>query len=228
MVFMSWVLGLLLGASAATATPTPTPTLPPASPSTEGLSAPTTLSHRASDIWRALERSSWVAERDPAVKPNGKVLYAVTFRSCPTCAAFKAAELDGLLKAGVEVRWVLYARRDRDGKARSKPGERAMVAELWLTRNADLMNRWWTADDLDAFYQSSALPPLADGDSQREAALAQSRALVDSLSGLLKDNSLDMAIPALFWREGPETKAYIGYDASGFALARTKLRAPAP
>jgi hypothetical protein len=186
-----------------------------------------TLSVRTSDIWRTLDRAAWVAERDPAVKPNGKVLYAITFRSCPTCAAFKAAEHDALLQAGVEIRWIVYARRDREGKPRSKTGERAVVAELWLTRDPGLMARWWQADDLDAFYSRPDLPALADGDPQREAALARSRALVDQMSGLLADNDLDMAIPALIWREGPKTKAFIGYSADGFAQARAFLTAPA-
>lgn len=222
MVLLSWITVLTLGMSEVLTRPAQS-----ASPEPEGLSAPAVLSQRDADIWLALERSSWIAERDHSVKSNGKIVYAVTFRSCPTCAAFKAAEHDVLLKAGVEIRWVLYARRDRDGKARSKPGERAMVAELWLTRNPGLMNRWWAADDLDAFYQTETLPPSADGDARREGALAQSRALVDTLSGLLKDNKLDMAIPALFWREGTKTKAYIGYTASGFAPARAYLVAPA-
>jgi hypothetical protein len=193
---------------------------------TEGLAAPAAVTQRADDIWRTLERAAWTAERDARVRPNGKVLYAVTFRSCPTCAAFKAAEYDVLMRAGVEVRWIMYARRDREGKPRSKPGERAMIAALWLERDAGLMQRWWAADDLDAFYASAASPPLADGDPRREAALAQSRAFVDKLSGLLADNDLDMAIPTLIWREGSKTKVYIGYTADGFAPVRAALTSP--
>lgn len=188
---------------------------------------PQTLTQHADNIWRALESASWVPQRDPSVPPNGKIVYAVSFRSCPTCAAFKAAEYEALMKAGVEVRWIMYARRDQNGKPRSKPGERSMVAALWLNRDAGLMERWWAADDLDAFYNASGLPPAADGDLQREGAVAQSRAFVDRLSGLLDDNQVDMAIPALFWREGAVTKVSIGYSAQGFAPARAFLTAPA-
>jgi hypothetical protein len=193
---------------------------------TEGLSAPAALTVKVDAIWRTLDRAAWIAERDASVKPNGKVLYAVTFRSCPTCAAFKAAEYDALLKAGVEIRWIMYARRDRDGKARSKPGERAMIAALWITRDADLMARWWAAEDLDAFYNSPDLPPAPEGDPQREGALAQSRATVESLSGLFADNGVDLAIPTLIWREGTQTRAYVGYTAAGFTDARAFLTAP--
>lgn len=193
---------------------------------TEGLGAPVAVTQRADEIWRTLDRASWTAERDARVAPSGKILYAVTFRSCPTCAAFKAAEYDALMRAGVEVRWIMYARRDREGKARSKPGERAMIAALWLERDGNLMQRWWAADDLDAFYSSAKLPPLADGDPKREGALAQSRAFVDRLSGLLTDNNLDMAIPTLIWREGGQTKVYIGYSQRGFADARAFLTGP--
>lgn len=192
----------------------------------EGLRAPAVISVRADDIWRTLEGASWVSARDPSVKANGKIVYAITFRSCPTCAAFKAAEYDGLMKSGVEVRWIMYARRDRDGKPRSKPGERAMIAELWLRRDKDLLNAWWAAEDLDSFYVSSAVPPAAEGDPRRQGALAQSRALVDRLSGLLKENSLEMAIPALIWREAGKTKVYIGYTSEGFAPGRAFLTAP--
>jgi hypothetical protein len=192
----------------------------------EGLAAPATLTARAPEIWQTLERAAWAAERDASVKPNGKVLYAVTFRSCPTCAAFKAAEYDVLMRAGVEVRWIMYARRDREGKARSKPGERAMIAELWLGRDAQLMQQWWAAEDLDAFYNRPGMPRLAEGDTRREGALAQSRAFVDRLSGLLADNTLDMAIPTLVWRENGQTKVYIGYTAQGFGGARAFLTAP--
>lgn len=188
-------------------------------------SEPATVSVRAGDVWHALERAAWFAERDASVKPNGKIVYAVSFRSCPTCAAFKAAEHDALLKAGVELRWIMYARRDRDGKARSKPGERSMVAELWLNRDAELMNRWWAADDLDAFYRADDLPPSADGDARREGAVAQSRALVDTLSGIFEENAIDMAIPTLIWREGSQTKVSVGYSSDGFAPARAYLTA---
>jgi hypothetical protein len=202
------------------------PLVPPAH-GADDMAAPATLTARAPEIWQTLERAAWIAERGAGVKPSGKILYAVTFRSCPTCAAFKAAEHDAILAAGTEVRWIMYARRDRDGKARSKPGERAMIAALWLERDANLMNRWWQADDLDAFYNRADLPPPADGDPRREGALAQSRAVVDRLSGLLEDNAVDMAIPALFWREGSQTKAYIGYTQAGFGPARAYLTAPA-
>jgi hypothetical protein len=197
----------------------------PAAQPKQGLSAPATISQSADGIWRTLDRAAWVAERDPTVKPNGKVVYAVSFRSCPTCAAFKAAEHDALLKAGVELRWIMYARRDRDGKARSKPGERSMVAELWLNRDAELMNRWWAADDLDAFYRADDLPPSADGDVRREGAVARSRALVDTLSGIFEENAIDMAIPTLIWREGAQTKVSVGYSSDGFAPARAYLTA---
>jgi hypothetical protein len=194
--------------------------------STEGLAAPVAITKRADDIWRTVERAAWTAEADARVKSNGKVLYAVTFRSCPTCAAFKAAEYDKLMRAGVEVRWIMYARRDRDGKPRSKPGERAIIAALWLDRDPQLMQRWWAAEDLDAFYNSPGLPPLADGDPRREGALAQARAFVDTLSGQFADNGLDLAIPTLIWREGGQTKVYIGYTASGFTAGRAFLTAP--
>lgn len=199
---------------------------PPSPRTTEGLAAPVAIIHRVDDIWRTLDRAAWASERDASVKPNGKVLYAVTFRSCPTCAAFKAAEYDALMRAGVEVRWIMYARRDREGKARSKPGERAMIAELWLERDANLMQQWWAAEDLDAFYNRPDMPRLAEGDPRREGALAQSRAFVDRLSGLLADNKLDMAIPTLVWRENGQTKVYIGYTAQGFGGARAFLTAP--
>jgi hypothetical protein len=204
------------------------PSAPPAAPSveTEGLATPAVVSVHADEVWRTLERAHWVAERDASVRPNGKVLYVVTFRSCPTCAAFRGAEYDALLKAGVEVRWILYARQDRDGKPRSKPGERAMVAALWQGRDPKLMAAWWAAEDLDAFYAQPGLPPLAESAPALLGALAQSRALVTRLSGLFDDNKLDMAIPTLVWRQAGQVRAYIGYNQAGFGPARAFLTGP--
>jgi hypothetical protein len=187
------------------------------------MAAPAIVKTNAEDIWRTLEKAAWVPERDSAVKPSGKVLYAVAFRSCPTCAAFRAAELPLLMKAGVEVRWIVYARPDEDGRVRSKPGERAMVAALWRDRDPKLLADWWAAEDLNAYYARTDLPPSPDNDPKAQALLARAVDTVYSLSDLLAPNQVEMAIPALFWRENGVPKVYIGHDSKGFAPARAFL-----
>lgn len=186
----------------------------------EGMAAPVALTAKADEIAALFEKASWVH------KPGqtGPVLYVLVFRSCPTCAAFKAAEYERLLAAGVDVRWIAYARADREGKPRSKPGERAMVAELWLNRRYEDLTRWY-AKAPDAFYAEDALPPDADAEPARTAALAASRTLVTTLDALYQENGLDLAIPTLLWKQDGQWMTYIGYSEKGFAPARAFLTA---
>jgi hypothetical protein len=120
----------------------------------------------------------------------------VGYRSCEDCVRFKAEEVPKLLKAGVDVRVIEIARRDKNGIAKSTPAERATVAELWLGRNWALAERW-DQTPIDA-WTAAGIPP-ADGDMARTAVVEASRNLVDQLTPLLKDNGINFAYPTLIW-----------------------------
>jgi hypothetical protein len=153
---------------------------------------------------------------------EGPVLYVLSFRSCTTCAAFKEAELHGLEEAGVDVRWILYTRRDREDRQRSLPGERAVQAELWLMRDWSLFEDWYAVDPA-TYYETAELPPSADDDPARTAVVEEARALVDRLAQLYAENGVDLYIPALLWQEDGEWKTYVGYEESSFAPVRAAL-----
>lgn len=172
---------------------------------------------RADDIAAIYENAPWVSAGN-----DGPVLYVISFRSCPTCLAFKEAELHGLMDAGVDVRWIIYARRNREGRERSSPAERAVQAELWLTRDWHLFEEWYAVDP-SVYYETADLPPLADGDPVREAAVEEARALVDTLADLYDENEIDLYIPALLWQEDGEWRTYVGYEETSFAPVRETL-----
>jgi len=152
---------------------------------------PHTITKHQAEITRILERSGWVSNQGT----RGK-LYMISFRSCPDCIRFKTEEFPRLHKAGVDTRVILVARRDVNGLARSTAAERATVAELWVNRRWDLLERW-NAAPVEA-WSAPGIPP-ADGDIARGAVVEASRKMVEDLTPLLKDNGVKFAYPALIW-----------------------------
>ncbi len=179
---------------------------------------PVAIEARADEVGPLLEGAGWVH----AGEARGPALYVVGFRSCPTCLALKAGEFARLEAAGVDIRAIVYARADRDGKPRSKPAERAMVAELWATRSADLY-RAWHAMEPDVYYETETLPPPADGDAERTALVEKGRALVKTLDEICAANGVEMAVPALFWREDGRWFVSIGYDEAAFPATFARI-----
>lgn len=179
--------------------------------------APVAVTQRADELAALLSAA-------PFVPGNGgaRVLYTVGFRSCPDCIALKKAMYERFAAAGVDVRKIVYARADRDGKPRSKPGERAMVAEIALTRDPALYERWFVTDP-DAFYATEKLPPAADGDAARMALVDAGRALVEQLSGICEANGVDMAVPALFWQEDGVWQVYVGFEPQRFEAVAARI-----
>jgi hypothetical protein len=152
---------------------------------------PHTITHNQQEIAAKLEQAGWVS---PGKKD--KVLYMVSFRSCPDCLRFKAEEFPAIRAAGVETRVIEVARRDVNGIAKSTPAERATVAELWINRDYRLMERWESVP-ADAWTAPGLKP--ADGDAARTAVIEAGRTLVDDLQKLAKPNGIDFAYPFLVW-----------------------------
>lgn len=205
-----WLLTALLLAPAAWAEP---PALPAASETNpeEAMPIPVRITARGAELGALLEGAGWVR------KGTGRVpVYAVGFRSCPDCIAQKMEAGEALETAGADLRFIVYARGDgENGKPRSKPGERAMVAELWKYRDYNLYRAWY-ATDPDSYYATEDLPPSADSDPQRMAYVEKSRAFVEALSGILRDNGVELYVPALFWRENGVWMVYVGYNPATF------------
>lgn len=196
------------------------PTVPAAQTGFDGEAdaGPFWVVERAGELAAALEAAPFVRRG-----ADGPALYMVGFRTCPSCLAFKAAEQDRLDALGIDIRYIVYARADRDGESRSRPEERAIVAELALNRDYDLYTSWYAVSPGE-FYQTAELPVPADGDPARTAALDDLRALVsDVIAPIVEANGGEMAVPAFFWQEKGGWRGAIGYSEEGFRPVRDAL-----
>jgi len=177
----------------------------------EAAAAPVAITIHADELGALLEGAGWVHKGDARVP-----LYTVGFRSCPDCVAQHLGAYAKLEAAGADIRKILYARADSaEGKPRSKPGERAMIAELWKTRDYATYARWFETDPA-TFYDTEPLPPDADSDPERAALVEKGRAFMTSLNEILKANGVDTYVPAIFWQENGVWQVYIGYDPNTF------------
>ncbi len=174
--------------------------------------------HQA-EIQKLLDSASWVSAGG-----GGPPLYIVGYRDSAAMQRYEREEIDKLRAGGVEARIIVFARADREGLTQSTAAERATVAELWLTRDWTLYQRWtatparqWTAAGI----------PMADGNIARSAVVEAGREFVDQLSGLLKDAGLQTRYPLIIWRDRDGfLKACACADARSWAFIRDDLDAP--
>ena len=152
---------------------------------------PKTITRNQAEISALLKASGWVS---PGLA--GPKLYMVSYRTCGDCIRFKREEIPGLVAKGVDTRVIEIARRDVNGLSKSTPAERATVAQLWLTRDWKLAERW---DAVPAEAWAAPGVPPADGDMARTAVVESGRDLVDRLKPLLKANGVKFAYPTLIW-----------------------------
>jgi hypothetical protein len=150
----------------------------------------TVVKHQA-EIAAILQSSGWVSPGLP-----GKKLYMVSFRTCPDCIRFKEEQFPDLHAKNVDTRVIEVARRDYNGVPKSTPVERATVAQLWITRDWKLMERW---ESIPADAWKAPGIPAADGDAARTSVVESGRVMVDKLTPLLKDNGVNFAYPLLVW-----------------------------
>lgn len=174
--------------------------------------------HQA-EIQKLLDQASWVSGGG-----GGQPLYIVGYRDSAAMQRYEREEIDKLRAGGVEARIIVFARADREGLTQSTAAERATVAELWLTRDWTLYQRWtatparqWTAAGI----------PMADGNMARSAVVEAGREFVTELSGLLQDAGLSTRYPLIIWRDRDGfLKACACSDARSWAFIRDDLDAP--
>ncbi len=151
---------------------------------------PKTLEHEA-EIAALLDSAGWVS---PGLSKD-KVLYMVSWQSCPPCLVYERDEFPKLHAAGVDTRVIVYARATS-----STPQERAGVAELWKNRSWELWKQFvhvptsaWTAE---------GLPP--DTVPERAALVAKSQDFADKMRVLMSENGIGtrehLNLPTLIWR----------------------------
>jgi len=154
---------------------------------------PVTITRNQAEIQQLLDASPYLsAER------GGVPIWIVGYRDSAATQAFAGPEAERLRAGGIEPRILLFARPDRDGIAQSTAAERATVAELWLSRDWALYERWmatspanWTAAGL----------PAADGSPVRMAVVERSRELSAELAALLRDAGVPTRWPLVLWRD---------------------------
>lgn len=154
---------------------------------------PVTITRNQADIQQLLDASPYLsAER------GGVPIWIVGYRDSAATQGFVGTEADRLRAGGIEPRILLFARPDRDGVAQSTAAERATVAELWLSRDWSLFERWmatspanWTAAGL----------PAADGNPVRTAVVEGAREVSAELSVLLEDAGVSTRWPLVLWRD---------------------------
>lgn len=180
---------------------------------------PVTVQRNQASIQRLLDESSWISAGG-----GGQPLYIVGYRDSAAMQRYEREEVPKLRAAGVEARIILFARPDREGLAQSTAAERATVAELWLTRDWTLYQRWtatpvrnWTAAGI----------PAADGNLARGAVVEAGRSFAAGLAEKLNEEGLQTRYPLILWRD-PEgfMKACACSDPRSWAFIRDDLDAP--
>lgn len=180
---------------------------------------PVTISHNQAEVQQLLDEASWVSDGS-----GGQALYIVTYRDSASAHRYERDEVAKLKAAGIETRYILFARPDLEGAAQSTAAERATVAELWLTRDWPLYERWmatpansWTAAGL----------PQADGNLARTAVVEAGRRFDERLSQLLKASGVKISYPLILWRdENGFLKACGCADRRAWAFIRDDVGAP--
>jgi hypothetical protein len=151
---------------------------------------PKTLEHEA-EIAALLDGAGWVA---PGLSKD-KVLYMVSWQSCPPCLVYERDEFPKLHAAGVDTRVIVYARASS-----STPQERAGVAELWKNRSWELWKQFVHVPTSD--WTAEGLPP--DTVPERAALVAKSQDFADKMRVLMSENGIGtrehLNLPTLIWR----------------------------
>lgn len=180
---------------------------------------PVTVTRHQGAIQTLLDGSGWVSAGG-----GGRQLWVVGYRDSAAMQRYEQQEGPKLRAAGVDVRIVLFARPDREGLEQSTAAERSTVAELWLTRDWALYQRWtatptasWTAAGL----------PQADGNLARMAVVEAGRGFSGDLADLLSASGLQTRWPLVLWRDRDGfLKACACTDPRSWAFVRDDLDAP--
>ncbi|GAA0870656.1 hypothetical protein GCM10009116_24930 [Brevundimonas basaltis] len=180
---------------------------------------PVTVTRHQAEIQALLDEASWLSSGG-----GGEPLYIIGYRDSAAMQRYERVEAPKLRAAGLEVRIIVFARPDRDGMVQSTAAERATVAELWLTRDWTLYQRWtatpsnnWTAAGI----------PAADGSMARGAVVEAGRDFIEQLTGALSDEGLRISYPLVIWRDREGyMKACACSDDRSWAFVRDDTGAP--
>jgi hypothetical protein len=180
---------------------------------------PVTVTRNQAEIQRLLDEASWLSGGG-----GGEPLYVIGYRDSASFQRYQSQEGDRLRAGGIEMRVIVFARPDREGAPQSTPTERSTIAELWLTRDWSLYERWtatpsrnWTAAGI----------PVADGNLARSAVVEAGRQFTTRLNDLLRDAGVPTGYPLVIWRDREGfLKACACSDSRSWAFVRDDIGAP--
>lgn len=179
---------------------------------------PVTVQRNQAEISRLLEAAPWVSEGG-----GSQPVYVVGHRDDEAFQRFRAEQAPGLRAAGVDLRYLAFARPDADGVAQSTAAERTTVAELWMGRDWSLFQRWM--DTPSGHWTAAGLAP-ADGDLTRTAVVEGGRDFVARLTGWLGASGVKPRYPLLIWTDVEGVmRACACADARSWAYVRDDLNA---
>ncbi len=190
---------------------------------------PVVVTRGQAEIQRLLDDSAWLSTGD-----GGQPLYVVGYQDDPATRRFEHEQGDLLRARGVEVRSVAIPRPVTGTGAGAGAGagvseaavaaEQATVAELWLSRDWSLYQRWMATPS--AQWTAAGLPSV-DGHPDRAKALEDSRRFAQDLSSLLKATGVRPGHPVLIWRDREGfLKACACSDSKVWAFVREDTVAP--
>jgi hypothetical protein len=180
---------------------------------------PVTVTRNQAEVQRLLDEASWLSGGG-----GGEALYVIGYRDSASFQRYQREEGDRLRAGGVEMRVIVFARPDREGAPQSTPTERSTIAELWLSRDWSLYERWlatpsrsWTAAGI----------PVADGNLARSAVVEASRQFTNRLNDLLRDAGAPTGYPLVIWRDREGfLKACACSDDRSWVFVRDDVGAP--
>lgn len=180
---------------------------------------PVTITRKQAEIQNLLDEASWLSAGG-----GGEPLYIVGYRDAAALIRYDEQESPKLRAAGVEPRIIVFARADKEGLPQSTPAERATVAELWLSRDWMLYQRWtatpsrsWTAAGI----------PESDNNIARRAVVGAGREFTNQLGALLRENGVQIRYPLVIWRDKEGfLRACACSDSRSWAFIRDDLGAP--
>ncbi|HFB54465.1 MAG TPA: hypothetical protein ENJ46_00955 [Hellea balneolensis] len=176
------------------------------------------ITNNVAELEQTLSEMGWVS---PGISDE-HVLYEISFRSCPACASFHKNEFPKLQAMGVDTRLFVFSL----GPQRSKPKERAVIAELYKNRSWELAENWWAETNPGRFYANVKDIPDADGDPERTASIEHGIAQLDKIADILANNGFkSLATPILIWKNNKgQWKAGNGYNLIHNAQIRADIR----
>lgn len=180
---------------------------------------PVTVTQNQAEIQQLLDQSSWVSDG-----AGGQAVYVVGWRDSAAMDRYLREEAPRLRAGGAEPRFIFFARPDREGAPQSTAAERSTVAELWLTRDWRLFQRW-TATPPRSWTAQGVTP--ADGNLAREAVVEAARRFDARLTELLEPSGVAIAHPLVLWRDRHGfLKACACAEARAWPFIRDDLGAP--